>query len=242
MSVVRVGVARHELPRRSRRRRASRPPRCRRRTRRTRRCRRSGPSRQRRGAAGALVDVDRVVGVAGHERLVGVEEDLRPVVRGGVEEGVVGAVAAAGAGREQRRRGAEALVDVERGSVSAATSDSLVSKNTREPSFDAASKKALTAPLPPLGPIEMWSFTLWLALALEQAKAVAERHERNAAPEQPCFPRHLDLPPARPGRRQRSNQLCATKHKRLRSVKAAPTRETAVPAPSAPLGRLAGHR
>ena len=40
-------------------------------------------------------------------------------------------------------------------SVSPATSDSLVEKNTRVPSAEARSKEAPKAPLPPVGPVEI---------------------------------------------------------------------------------------
>ncbi len=40
-------------------------------------------------------------------------------------------------------------------SVSLLTTDSAVVKKTREPSIDAASKKACCTPLPPSGPVDM---------------------------------------------------------------------------------------
>ena len=58
------------------------------------RCRPAGPvDRMRRGAAEALVDVDRRVGVAGRDRLARVEEHPLSVQRHGRERGIEGAVA-----------------------------------------------------------------------------------------------------------------------------------------------------
>src|SRR6185503_17037507 len=84
-------------------------------------------------------------------------------------------------------------------SVSAGTSDSFVSKTTREPSLEAASKNALTAPLPPLGPIEICSFRLWLAPAFVQAHALANARMATLRPNTRAFRFTSTSPNADPG-------------------------------------------
>ena len=57
--------------------------------------------------------------------------------------------------------------------MSAATSDSGVSKNMREPSLAAKSKNTSTFAFPPVGPIDRWSLSEWLAQAPGAATAMA---------------------------------------------------------------------
>src|SRR6187431_2548396 len=56
-------------------------------------------------------------------------------------------------------------------SVSPATSDSWVSKMPLDPSPEEKSKVEAKAPLPPVGPIEIWSFRECVAAALAAARA-----------------------------------------------------------------------
>src|SRR5207249_6468320 len=62
---------------------------------------------------GALVDVGQTVRVTPDERLPGLEEDTRPVVRDAPEEGVVRAVPSARSRREEIGGSARAVVEIE---------------------------------------------------------------------------------------------------------------------------------
>src|SRR5215213_9889692 len=97
-------------------------------------------------------------------------------------------------------------------SVSDATSDSLVSKKARVPSCELASKKALTAALPPVGPIESSSLRLWLALAADtgismQIATITIETARHRPLRINLF-LPLRVPAASP-----AAKACATKHK-----------------------------
>src|SRR5436309_11241785 len=83
-------------------------------------------------------------------------------------------------------------------SVTPGTSDTFVSKITREPSLEAASKNALMAALPPPGPIEICSFRLWFALALAQAQALANARMAMLRQNTRAF-RFTSISPRRPG-------------------------------------------
>ena len=98
---------------------------------------------ERRRAVRSLVDVRRVpVRVGAHERLVRVEEDTRAIRRGSFEGGGERAVAAVGTGWRRASSCRPALVDVGSESVSEATSDSLVVRNTRAPSAETPARVA----------------------------------------------------------------------------------------------------
>ena len=66
-------------------------------------------------------------------------------------------------------------------SVSALTSGSAVWKKTRVPSADAPRNTAALVPLPPVGPCETTSVSVWLATAVDAASSDAQSASSNAA-------------------------------------------------------------